>query len=80
MDLNLLERDLNTIDQLVGKCSPNTLTLLVALIQQVNAGPEGETITLEDISKLYFLIGKQPQPIQRLIARLVVNKIEKEIG
>lgn len=80
MDLNLLERDLNAIDQLVGKCSPNTLTLLVGMIQQINTGLEGETVTLDDISKLFFLIGKQPLPIQRLIARLVVNKIEKEIG
>jgi hypothetical protein len=79
MDLNLLERNLTEIDQLVAKFSPNTLTLVIAMIQQINTGLEGETGGLNEISQLIFLIAKQPLPVQKLVARCIVNKIEREV-
>jgi hypothetical protein len=81
MDLNLLDRDLTEIDSLISKFSPNSLTLIVALVHQMKTSTsEGETGTLNDISRLYFLLDKLPQPITRLVARTIVNKIEKEIN
>ena len=78
MDLNLLDKDLTEIDQIIAKFSPNTLTLLVALLHQTTTA-EGETGSLNDISRLYFLLHKLPDPIVKLIARTIVNKIEKDL-
>jgi hypothetical protein len=49
------------------------------MIQQINTGLEGETGGLNEISQLIFLIAKQPLPVQKLIARCIVNKIEREV-
>lgn len=79
MDLNLLERNLTEIDQLVAKFSPNTLTLVIALIQQINIGSEGETGGLTEVSQLIAGISKQPAPIQKMICRVIVTIIERGI-